>query len=215
MRLDRAHRRRGTSRRATDHSRGVANIPIRAEALCEAQGTKSPSRRRTTARRAEPAKGTELAAHRRGRTSKAAWAAKPPDREDIRLRLLLALGLLTTILAQRSVAQRWEPEHVVLATTSTTFILLDWITTADAVRRCGTSAVVCTPSVEQNPLLGPSPSLTTLRTWSLLAIGANLAGGALLRRRWMRTAWFAGVTMIEYSMVQHNVRAGLRLSLRF
>jgi hypothetical protein len=131
------------------------------------------------------------------------------------LKLLWIVGLLSVTLAPRGIAQRWEPEHVVLATTSTTFILLDWVTSADAIRRCGNSGVVCTPSTEQNPILGRSPSLATLRSWSLLAIGANLAGGALLRRRWMRTAWFAGVTAIEYAVVQHNVRAGLRLSLRF
>jgi hypothetical protein len=110
--------------------------------------------------------------------------------------------------------QRWEPEHVVLATTSTTFILLDWITSADAIRRCGRD-LTCVPSVEQNPLLGRSPSLTTLRTWSLIGLSGNLVGGALLRRRWMRTAWFTGVTMIEFAIVQHNVRAGLHLTLHF
>jgi hypothetical protein len=130
------------------------------------------------------------------------------------LRFLLALGLLSAALAPRSSAQRWEPEHLVLATTSTTLILLDWVTTADAIRRCGSGAVICTPSVEQNPLLGPSPTLGTLRAWSLFGLSGNLVGGALLHRRWMRTAWFAGVTMIEYSMVHHNVRAGLSLSLR-
>jgi hypothetical protein len=111
--------------------------------------------------------------------------------------------------------QRWAPEQVVLATTSTTFIILDWLTTADAIRRCGNRGTTCTPSVEQNPLLGRSPSLTTLRTWSLIGISGNLVGGALLRRRWMRTAWFAGVTMIEFAMVQHNVRAGMHFTLNF
>ena len=131
------------------------------------------------------------------------------------MRLLFVLGLVSTTLAPRSVAQRWEPEHVVLATTSTTFILLDWITTADAIRRCGQNDVICTPSTEQNPLLGPSPSLTTLRAWSLLGLSGNLAAGALLKRRWMRTAWFAVVTVLEFAMVQHNVRAGLHLNLSF
>lgn len=131
------------------------------------------------------------------------------------MKLLLILGLLTLTFAHRGAAQRWEHEHVILATTSTTFILLDWITSADAIRRCGSGEAICNPSVEQNPLLGRSPSLTTLRTWSFLAVSGNLIGGALLRRRWMRTAWFAGVTMIEFLVVQHNVRAGLHLNLRF
>ena len=131
------------------------------------------------------------------------------------MKVLFVLGLLSVTVAQRGVAQRWEPEHVVLATTSTTFILLDWVTTADAIRRCDNPGVVCTPSVEQNPLLGTSPSLTTLRAWSLIGMSGNLVVGNMLRRRWMRTAWFAGVTMIEFAMVQHNVRAGLHLTLRF
>ena len=131
------------------------------------------------------------------------------------MKLLLLVALLSTTLLQRAVGQRWEPEHVVLATTSTTFILLDWVTTADAIRRCASPAVVCTPSTEQNPLLGTSPSLTTLRAWSLIGVSGNLVVGNMLRRRWMRTAWFAGVTMIEFAMVQHNVRAGLHLTLRF
>ena len=131
------------------------------------------------------------------------------------MKLLLALGLLTAATAQRAVAQdRWEIEHVVLATTSTTFILLDWITTADAIRRCGRNGVVCLPSVEQNPLLGKSPSLTTLRAWSLVGISTNLVGGALLKKRWMRTAWFASVTAIEFMVVRHNVRAGLHFNFR-
>jgi len=131
------------------------------------------------------------------------------------VRLLWVLGVLSVMLVQRAPAQRWAPEHVVLATTSTTFILLDWMTTADAIRRCGNQGVICTPSVEQNPLLGKSPSLTTLRAWSLVAVSGNLVGGLLLRRRWMRTVWFASTTMIEFMVVQHNVHAGLRFSLNF
>ena len=111
--------------------------------------------------------------------------------------------------------QRWSAEQVALATTSTTFILLDWITTADAIRRCKNQGTICSPSVEQNPLLGNSPSLTTLRMWSLVGISGSLVGGLLLRRRWMRTAWFATITSIEFMMVQHNVRAGLHLTLHF
>jgi len=130
------------------------------------------------------------------------------------VKILLALGLLTLTLAQRGAAQRWEIEHVVLATTSTTFILLDWITTADAIRRCGNGRTICTPSVEQNPLLGPSPSLSTLRAWSLVGISTNLVGGALLKKRWMRTAWFATVTAAEFLIVRHNVRAGLHFNFR-
>ena len=111
--------------------------------------------------------------------------------------------------------QRWAPEHVVLATTATTFILMDWMTTADAIRRCSIPGTVCTPSVEQNPLLGKTPSLGTLRAWSLVGIGGTLAGGMLIRRRWMRTAWFAGISAIEFAMVQHNVRGGMRFTLHF
>ena len=111
--------------------------------------------------------------------------------------------------------QRWSPEQVVLATTATTFILMDWMTTADAIRRCQDGRTICTPSVEQNPLLGKTPSLSTLRAWSLVGIGGTLAGGMLLRRRWMRTVWFAGISTIEFMMVQHNVRAGMRFSLHF
>lgn len=111
--------------------------------------------------------------------------------------------------------QRWSPEQVALATTSTTFILLDWMTTADAIRRCKSQGTTCTPSVEQNPLLGHSPSLTTLRMWSLVGVSGTLVGGLLLRRRWMRTAWFATITMAEFLMVQHNVRAGLHFTLHF
>lgn len=131
------------------------------------------------------------------------------------MKLLLALALLTLTLAQRGAAQkRWDIEHVVLATTSTTFILLDWVTTADAIRRCGNNGIVCTPSVEQNPLLGRSPSLSTLRAWSLVGISTNLVGGALLKKRWMRTAWFAAVTTAEFLIVRHNVRAGLHFNLK-
>ena len=111
--------------------------------------------------------------------------------------------------------QRWAPEHVILATTATTFILLDWLTSADAIRRCRSQGTICSPSAEQNPLLGRSPSLTTLRTWSLVSISGTLAGGVLLRRRWMRTAWFASITALEFMMVQHNVHAGLHLTLHF
>ena len=126
------------------------------------------------------------------------------------------LGPLVDKLSHRLIQQqRWTPEHVALATTATTFILMDWMTTADAIRRCQNSGTVCTPSVEQNPLLGRKPSLTTLRAWSLVGIGGTLAGGMLLRRRWMRTAWFAGVSMIEFMMVQHNVRAGMHFNLHF
>ena len=131
------------------------------------------------------------------------------------MRFLFVVGLLSATLAPRGIAQRWEPEHAFLAAASTTLIALDWITTADAIRQCSRPGVICTPSTEQNPLIGPSPSLWTLRAWCLVAITGNLAGGALLRRRWMRTAWFAGVTAIEYAMVQHNVGVGLRVSLRF
>ncbi|HUL03987.1 MAG TPA: hypothetical protein VLV16_12235 [Gemmatimonadales bacterium] len=130
------------------------------------------------------------------------------------LRLLVLVGLLSATLIQRSSAQRWEPEHWVLAATSTTFILLDWSTSADAIRRCAEPGVMCRPSVEQNPLIGPSPSLMTLRAWCLLAIGGNLAVAALIRDRWARTAWFVGVTAIEYATVYHNVGAGFRVSLR-
>ena len=130
------------------------------------------------------------------------------------MKLLLILGMLTLTLAQRGAAQRWEIEHVVLATTSTTFILLDWVTSADAIRRCGSGMLICTPSVEQNPLLGPSPSLSTLRAWSLVGISANLVGGSLLKKRWMRTAWFASVTVAEFLIVRHNVRAGLHFNLK-
>ena len=111
--------------------------------------------------------------------------------------------------------QRWSAEQVALATTSTTFILLDWITTADAIRRCGNQGTTCTPSVEQNPLLGRSPSLTTLRMWSLVGVSGSLVGGLFIRRRWMRTAWFASITAVEFIMVQHNVRAGLHFTLHF
>ena len=130
------------------------------------------------------------------------------------MRLLVLVGLLGALLVQRSSAQKWEPEHMVLATTSTTFILLDWVTSADAIRRCGTE-FTCTPSVEQNPLIGRSPSLGTLRTWCLVAVSGNLIVGTLLRRRWARTVWFAGVTAVEYAMVRHNVGAGFRISLNF
>jgi hypothetical protein len=126
------------------------------------------------------------------------------------------LGPLLDKLSRKLIPrQRWTPDQVVLATTATTFILMDWMTTADAIRRCQDGRTICTPSVEQNPLLGRTPSLATLRAWSLVGIGGTLAGGALLRRRWMRTAWFAGISMVEFMMVQHNVRAGLRLSLHF
>jgi hypothetical protein len=111
--------------------------------------------------------------------------------------------------------QRWSAEQVALATTATTFILLDWITTADAIRRCQADGTVCSPAVEQNPLLGRSPSLTTLRMWSLVGISGSLVGGLFLHRRWMRTAWFATITAAEFMMVQHNVRAGLHLTLHF
>lgn len=154
------------------------------------------------------------------------------------MRVLLVLGLLSTALAHRGGAQRWEPkgvtlatmstsllrlnwsttpwapEHVALATLSTSLILLDWSTTADAIRRCGRE-LICTPSVEQNPLLGRSPSLTTLRVWSLAGLTGSLVGGALLRRRWMRTAWFASIAMVEFVVVRHNMQAGLRYSLKF
>ena len=130
-------------------------------------------------------------------------------------RLLVLVGLLSVTLAGRSVAQRWEPEHVVLATTSTTFILLDWMTTVDAIRRCSRADVVCVPSVEQNPLIGDSPSINTLRAWCLVALSGNLVVGHLIHNRWARTAWFAGVTAIEYWTVQHNVAAGFKVSFRF
>jgi hypothetical protein len=126
------------------------------------------------------------------------------------------LGPLVDKLSHSLIRQsQWTPEQVVLATTATTFILMDWMTTADAIRRCQNRGTICSPSVEQNPLLGRSPSLTTLRAWSLLGVGTTLAGGMLLRRRWMRTAWFAGISTIEFMMVQHNVRAGMRFSLHF
>jgi hypothetical protein len=92
-------------------------------------------------------------------------------------------------------------------------IVLDWMTTADAIRRCAEPGMSCYPSVEQNPLIGRSPSLPTLRAWCLFGLSGSLAGGALLRRRWMRTVWFAGITTIEFMMVQHNVQAGWRFSL--
>lgn len=126
------------------------------------------------------------------------------------------LGPLVDKLSHKLISrQRWAPEQVVLATTATTFILMDWMTTADAIRRCQDGRTICTPSVEQNPLLGKTPSLSTLRAWSLVGIGGTLAGGMLLRRRWMRTVWFAGISTIEFMMVQHNVRAGMRFSLHF
>jgi hypothetical protein len=154
------------------------------------------------------------------------------------MRVVLILGVLSATLAHRGSAQRWDPkgvtvatmstslirlnwsttpwapEHVALATMSTSLILLDWSTTADAIRRCGNAGVLCTPSVEQNPLLGRSPSLTTLRAWSLAGLTGSLVGGALLRRRWMRTAWFASIALIELVVVRHNLQAGLRFSLK-
>jgi hypothetical protein len=128
--------------------------------------------------------------------------------------VLLLLGLLSTTLAHKSTAQRWEAEHVALAWMSTSLILGDWSTTADAVRRCG-KQVICTPSVEQNPLIGSSPSLNTIRAWSLVGLTGNLVVGSLIRKRWMRTAWFASVTMIEFMVVRHNMQAGLGVSLNF
>jgi hypothetical protein len=130
------------------------------------------------------------------------------------MRVLLLVGFFSFTLAGRGAAQHWRPEHWVLATTSTTLILFDWATEADALRRCASPGVICLPSVEQNPLIGPSPSHGTLRAWCLFAISGNLVVGSLLRNRWARTAWFAGVTIIEYATVVHNVRAGFEVSLR-
>jgi hypothetical protein len=130
------------------------------------------------------------------------------------MRVLLLVGLLGLALAGRGAAQRWEPEHVALATTSTALILADWATEADAIRRCAEPGIICLPSIEQNPLIGRSPSLGTLRAWCVFAISGNLVVGSLLKNRWARTAWFAGVTAIEYATVQHNTRAGFRVSLR-
>jgi len=130
------------------------------------------------------------------------------------MRVLLLSGLLAVTLTGSGVAQRWQPEHYILATTSTTLILFDWATTADAIRRCANPEIICRPSVEQNPLIGPSPSLGTLRAWCLFAISGNLVVGSMIKNRWARTAWFAGVTIAEYFTVEHNVRAGFRVALR-
>lgn len=130
------------------------------------------------------------------------------------MRVLLLAGLLNITLAGRGVAQHWQLEHWALAASSTSLIIFDWATTADAIRRCANPAVICLPAVEQNPLIGPSPSLGTIRAWCLFAISGNLAVGSLLKNRWARTAWFAGVTAIELATVRHNVRAGFRVSLR-
>ena len=114
--------------------------------------------------------------------------------------LLLGCVLLPWVPARA----QWRTEHTVLAISSSAAIAGDWLLTADALRQ-GTYQ-------ELNPILGPHPSLGSLTTYSLLAVGANLAIGRLLPPA-VRGLWFAAVTGFESAIVIHQYHIGLRVNL--
>ena len=63
---------------------------------------------------------------------------------------------------------------------------------------------------ETNALMGATPDPVAVDGYmALCAGGANLVGAAL-PKEWMRTAWFAGVALLEGEIVRENWQEGDR-----
>lgn len=113
----------------------------------------------------------------------------------------------------------YRPHEIVLATTAVTFALLDYSTTMDAVLRCepyGTERKCyhgTRECVEGNPLIGCFPSPWKLRAMSLAGVGLELGVGSLLRG-WKRSAWYAAMTVVSFTLVKHNVSSGFRITVK-
>lgn len=82
-----------------------------------------------------------------------------------------------------------------LSLASTSLLVVDWQQTTDVPMTC----------TELNPIIGKCGERVPVDTYFPVAIGAHLAVGLLLPRRW-REIWFATVAGAEASTVWSNYR---------